>query len=111
MKRIHSALVLSSLIGLTSARSEVWVHTNLPSASSAGLSADGAVVVATGFRGTFVSPDYGVTWQTNTFTGAAVAVSANGSNILVSGSSTLYTSTNAGATWSTQAFANIRALA
>src|SRR5262245_38868979 len=106
MKRIYFALVLSALISVTSARSEVGVHTNLPSASSAGMSGDWAVVVATGSRGTFVSSDYGVTWQTNAFTGAAVTVSANGSNILVSGSSTLYTSTNAGAMWSTQAFAN-----
>jgi hypothetical protein len=111
MKRIHFALVLSALIGGTSARSEVWVHTNLPSASSAGMSADGAVVVATGFPGTFVSSDYGATWQTNTFTGAAVAVSANGTNIYVGASGALYSSTNAGVMWSTQAFGNVRVLA
>jgi hypothetical protein len=110
MKRIYFALVFGAVIGAMSARSEVWVHTNLPSASSAGMSADGAIVVATGFRGTFVSLDYGATWNINTFTGAALAVSANGSNIFVSGSSALYTSTNAGVMWSTQTFSNIRVL-
>jgi hypothetical protein len=113
MKRICVAvvLVLGALLIVPSARSEVWLHTNLPSASFAGMSADGAVVVATGFRGTFVSLDYGATWQTNSFTGAAAAVSANGSNIFVGAPSGIYNSTNAGATWSTQSVGNIRMLA
>jgi hypothetical protein len=110
MKRICSVLALAALVAVPSARSEVWVHTNLPPASSASMSADGAVVVSTGFRGTFVSLDYGATWQTNSFTGAAVAVSASGSNIFVA-STAIYTSTNAGAIWSTQAFGGIRVLA
>jgi hypothetical protein len=111
MKRTWFALVIAAVIGVLSARSEVWVHTNLPSASFAGMSANGAVVVATGFRGTFVSFDYGATWQTNNFTGAALAMSASGSNIFVGASPGIYTSTNAGASWSTQSVGSVRMLA
>jgi hypothetical protein len=82
MKRIYFALVLSALIAVTSARSEVWVHTNLPSASSTGMSADGAVVVAT------------------------VASSADGRRLLAAGADKIYLSTDFGATWSSQIGAN-----
>ena len=79
-----------------------WTQTNFPGQSwnSVCTSSDGKWIGAASGTDSFISSDFGISWQTNHLAGKSIACSATGTNWLIVGAQ-IYTSANSGASWQT----------